>query len=84
LSKSKMPPQQPDRLLDLFDEVLDFSAHCARPVPCSCPLATIACDAIARSDRATRISPSVVTGSPGQAGRSSEVGGAQNSFRSGM
>jgi hypothetical protein len=22
-----MPPQQPDRLLDLFDESLDFSAH---------------------------------------------------------
>jgi hypothetical protein len=27
-----MPPQQPDRLLDLSDEVFDFSAHCARPV----------------------------------------------------
>jgi hypothetical protein len=22
-----MPPQQPDRLLDLFDEFFDFSAH---------------------------------------------------------
>jgi hypothetical protein len=22
-----MPPQQPDRLLDLFDKTLDFSAH---------------------------------------------------------
>jgi hypothetical protein len=22
-----MPPQQPDRLLDLFDEAFDFSAH---------------------------------------------------------
>jgi hypothetical protein len=22
-----MPPQQPDRLLDLFDESFDFSAH---------------------------------------------------------
>jgi hypothetical protein len=22
-----MPPQQPDRLLDLFDELLDFRAH---------------------------------------------------------
>jgi hypothetical protein len=32
-----MPPQQPDRLLDLFDEVFDFSAHFARPI-CSCPL----------------------------------------------
>src|SRR5689334_22761037 len=27
VSTSKMPPQQPDRLLDLFDEFLDFSAH---------------------------------------------------------
>jgi len=26
-STSKMPPQQPDRLLDLFDESFDFSAH---------------------------------------------------------
>src|SRR5947209_10785591 len=26
-STSKMPPQQPDRLLDLFDEAFDFSAH---------------------------------------------------------
>jgi hypothetical protein len=27
LSKSKMPPQQPDRLLDLIDNSLDFRAH---------------------------------------------------------
>jgi hypothetical protein len=28
-----MPPQQPDRLLDLFDQFLDFSAHeLRRPV----------------------------------------------------
>src|SRR5262249_39225000 len=27
LSKSKMPPQQPDRLLDLVDDILDFRAH---------------------------------------------------------
>ena len=26
-STSKMPPQQPDRLLDLFDEAFDFRAH---------------------------------------------------------
>src|SRR3954468_20093817 len=26
-STSKMPPQQPDRLLDLFNESFDFSAH---------------------------------------------------------
>jgi hypothetical protein len=26
-STSKMPPQQPDRLLDLFDETFDFGAH---------------------------------------------------------
>src|SRR5947207_3436409 len=26
-STSKMPPQQPDRLLDLFDQSLDFRAH---------------------------------------------------------
>src|SRR4051794_41778110 len=26
-STSKMPPQQPDRLLDLFDEFFDFGAH---------------------------------------------------------
>ena len=26
-SKSKMPPQQPDRLLDLIDHMLDFCAH---------------------------------------------------------
>ena len=26
-STSKMPPQQPDRLLDLFNEAFDFSAH---------------------------------------------------------
>jgi hypothetical protein len=26
-STSKMPPQQPDRLLDLVDDVLDFRAH---------------------------------------------------------
>jgi hypothetical protein len=27
VSKSKMPPQQPDRLLDLGDDILDFRAH---------------------------------------------------------
>ena len=27
VSKSKMPPQQPDRLLDVIDNVLDFGAH---------------------------------------------------------
>ena len=27
LSKSKMPPQQPDRLLDLVDDILHFRAH---------------------------------------------------------
>jgi hypothetical protein len=27
LSTSKMPPQQPDRLLDVFDDRLDFGAH---------------------------------------------------------
>ena len=27
LSKSKMPPQQPDRLLDVFDDALGFGAH---------------------------------------------------------
>jgi hypothetical protein len=26
-SKSKIPPQQPHRLLDLFDNCLDFRAH---------------------------------------------------------
>jgi hypothetical protein len=26
-SKSKMPPQQRDRLLDIADELLDFRAH---------------------------------------------------------
>jgi hypothetical protein len=26
-STSKMPPQQSDRLLDLFDETFDFGAH---------------------------------------------------------
>jgi len=26
-STSKMPPQQPDRLLDLFNEAFDFRAH---------------------------------------------------------
>jgi hypothetical protein len=26
-SKSKMPPQQPDRLLDFSNEFFDFSAH---------------------------------------------------------
>jgi hypothetical protein len=26
-----MPPQQPDRLLDLFDQLLDFRAHRLRP-----------------------------------------------------
>jgi hypothetical protein len=26
-STSKMPPQQPDRLLDLFDKTFDFGAH---------------------------------------------------------
>jgi hypothetical protein len=27
LSKSKMPPQQRDGLLDLVDDILDFRAH---------------------------------------------------------
>src|SRR5262249_56202886 len=27
LSKSKMPPQQSDRLLDLVDDILNFRAH---------------------------------------------------------
>jgi hypothetical protein len=27
-----MPPQQPDRLLDLIDQLLDFRAHCLQPV----------------------------------------------------
>jgi hypothetical protein len=26
-STSKMPPQQPDRLLDLFNQPFDFGAH---------------------------------------------------------
>jgi hypothetical protein len=26
-SKSKMPPQQPDRPLDFFDEIFSFCAH---------------------------------------------------------
>jgi hypothetical protein len=26
-STSKMPPQQPDRLLDLFNQTFDFGAH---------------------------------------------------------
>jgi hypothetical protein len=29
VSTSKMPPQQPDRLLDLFYDFLDFGAHVA-------------------------------------------------------
>jgi len=29
VSTSKMPPQQPDRLLDLFYDFLDFRAHVA-------------------------------------------------------
>ncbi|MFN5682751.1 hypothetical protein, partial [Bradyrhizobium sp.] len=34
-STSKMPPQQPDRLLDLFYDFFDFGAHIAlfRPRP---------------------------------------------------
>jgi hypothetical protein len=27
VSTSKMPPQQPDRLLDLFNQTFDFGAH---------------------------------------------------------
>jgi hypothetical protein len=27
VSTSKMPPQQPDRLLDLLDEILSFRTH---------------------------------------------------------
>jgi len=27
VSTSKMPPQQPDRLLDLFNQPFDFGAH---------------------------------------------------------
>src|ERR1700681_3560660 len=27
ISTSKMPPQQPDRLLDLFNQTFDFGAH---------------------------------------------------------
>jgi hypothetical protein len=33
LSTSKMPPQQPDRLLDLVDDRLDFCAHFLNPQP---------------------------------------------------
>jgi hypothetical protein len=36
LSKSKMPPQQPDRLLDLVDDRLDFRAHVRLPGDDSC------------------------------------------------
>jgi hypothetical protein len=32
-SKSKRPPQQPDRLLDLLDSALRFGAHFRFPVP---------------------------------------------------
>jgi hypothetical protein len=32
LSKSKVPPQQPDRLLDVGNDVLCFGAHSMRPV----------------------------------------------------
>jgi hypothetical protein len=32
LSKSKVPPQQPDRLLDLLDETLNFRAHLFNPL----------------------------------------------------
>jgi hypothetical protein len=36
LSKSKMPPQQRDRLLDIVDELLDFRAHeCSDGFPVS-------------------------------------------------
>jgi hypothetical protein len=31
LSKSKMPPQQPDGLLDVVDDRLDFCAHLTMP-----------------------------------------------------
>jgi hypothetical protein len=31
-SKSKMPPQQPDRLLDIFDQLFSFGAHFLSPV----------------------------------------------------
>jgi hypothetical protein len=31
-SKSKIPPQQSDRLLDLFDDGFDFSAHSQIPI----------------------------------------------------
>jgi hypothetical protein len=73
-----MPPQQPDRLLDLLDEGLDFSAHVLDLCLASVPPAPIVCDAIARFDLprfdcrfelAIRTSRPVVAGSPGQAGR---------------
>src|SRR5882724_8341579 len=33
-STSKMPPQQPDRLLDLFNEAFDFGAHGVSDLRC--------------------------------------------------
>jgi hypothetical protein len=32
LSKSKVPPQQPDRLLDLLNQTLNFRAHLFNPL----------------------------------------------------
>jgi len=37
LSTSKMPPQQPDRLLDLFDQSFRFRAHYRFDPSVGCP-----------------------------------------------
>jgi hypothetical protein len=47
-----MPPQQPDRLLDLFNEAFDFGAHGVSDLRCK-PPTTLYFDAFSSRERAS-------------------------------
>jgi hypothetical protein len=49
-----MPPQQPDRLLDLIDQLFDFRAHCLASVRPPAILARAAQDVAIRPRRRNR------------------------------
>src|SRR6202042_396910 len=54
-STSKMPPQQPDRLLDLFDEAFDFGAHGLSDLRGKSAIGNVAWDVAARTAKRNRL-----------------------------
>src|SRR5438477_1996123 len=54
-STSKMPPQQPDRLLDLFNEAFDFGAHGVSDLRCLPPTTNTVTDVAAYAAKRNRL-----------------------------